>query len=234
MAFNTLTFTFNSICSCFYYVKFLRILAIYLRIVLIFTLLYQHSVSSSQMTKKNTLAYTDSLKGNFDQIYILYYARMHRFAKQYVLTDEDAENIVQDVFLLLWERKNVLDIQINLVSYIFSLVKNKCLDFLRHQCIANEVKQELFLKLSALEELNHTMSSEDDIERIVREAIDKLPERCRLIFLKSRIEGKKYKEIADELSISVNTVENQMAIALRKLRIELKDYLPLFFFLINC
>lgn len=68
---------------------------------------------------------------------------------------------------------------------------------------------------------------------MIANAIDKLPERCREIFLKSRIEGMKYREIADELDISMNTVENQMSIALRKLRIELKDYLPLLLFLIS-
>ena len=186
------------------------------------------------MTKLDTVIYTDSLKDNFDKIYVLHYSRMHRFAKEYVLSDEDAENIVQDVFLLLWERKDVLDIQISLVSYLFSLVKNKCLDFLRHKVVVEEYKKELSLKLSALELLNYTLSSEEDIERIVSNAINKLPERCKLIFLKSRVEGKKYKEIADELEISVNTVENQMAIALRKLRIELKEMLPLFLFLTNC
>ena len=64
-------------------------------------------------------------------------------------------------------------------------------------------------------------------------AIDKLPERCRQVFLKSRIEGKKNREIADELDLSMSTVENQMTIALRKLRIELKDYLPLLLFLLD-
>jgi len=186
------------------------------------------------MTKQNAIIYTDSLRYDFDKIYVLYYSRMHRFAKEYVLSDEDAENIVQDVFMLLWERKNVLDIQISLVSYIFSLVKNKCLDFLRHQSVVEEYKNDLSLKLTALELLNYTLSSEEDIERIVTDAVNKLPERCRLIFLKSRVEGKKYKEIADELGISVNTVENQMVIALKKLRTELKDFLPLFIFLSNC
>lgn len=186
------------------------------------------------MTKQNTVIYTDSLKDNFDKIYVLYYSRMHRFAKEYVLSDEDAENIVQDVFLLLWERKDVLDIQISLVSYIFSLVKNKCLDFLRHQVVVDEYKKDLSLKLSALELLNYTLSSEEDIEHVVTSAINNLPERCKLIFLKSRVEGKKYKEIADELGVSVNTVENQMSIALKKLRVELKDLLPLFVFLSNC
>ncbi|WP_085536129.1 RNA polymerase sigma-70 factor [Massilibacteroides vaginae] len=186
------------------------------------------------MTKQNTIIYTDSLKDNFDKIYVLYYSRMHRFAKEYVLSDEDAENIVQDVFLLLWERKDVLDIRISLVSYLFSLVKNKCLDFIRHQHVVDAYKNDLSLKLSALELLNYTLSSEEDIERIVINAVERLPERCRLIFLKSRVEGKKYKEIAEELGISVNTVENQMSIALKKLRIELKDFLPLLAFLINC
>lgn len=186
------------------------------------------------MIKDNTVIYTDSLKDNFDKIYVLYYSRMHRFAKEYVLSDEEAENIVQDVFLLLWERKDVLDVQISLVSYIFSLVKNKCLDFLRHQVVVNEYKKDLSLKLSALELLNYTLSSEEDIERIVANAVNKLPDRCKQIFLKSRVEGKKYKEIADELGLSVNTVENQMAIALKKLRAELKNLLPLFIFLSSC
>ena len=77
-------------------------------------------------------------------------------------------------------------------------------------------------------------SSEEDIETLLRNAIDKLPERCRLIFIKSRIEGKKYKEIAEELNLSVNTVEGQISIALKKLREELKDYLPLLLFLFIC
>ena len=164
---------------------------------------------------------------NFDRIYVTYYSRMLRFAKEYVLFDEDAENVVQDVFLLLWEKREVLDIQVSLVSYLFSLVKNRSLDYLRHKVVAEEYRQVLTFKLSALEQLNYTFTSEEDIEQAVTKAIDKLPERCREIFLKSRIEGMKYREIADELDISMNTVENQMSIALKKLRIELKDYLPL-------
>ena len=169
---------------------------------------------------------------NFDRIYVTYYSRMLRFAKEYVLFDEDAENVVQDVFLLVWEKREVLDIQVSLVSYLFSLVKNRSLDYLRHKVVAEEYRQELTFKLSALEQLNYTFTSEEDIEQAVTKAIDKLPERCREIFLKSRIEGMKYREIADELDISMNPVENQMSIALKKLRIELKDYLPLLLFLI--
>ena len=163
----------------------------------------------------------------------MYYSRMYRFAKEYVLFDEDAENIVQDVFLLLWEKREVLDIQVSLVSYLFTLVKNKSLDYLRHKIIVDEYKQELGEKLAALELLNYSFTSDEDIEQILMSAINTLPERCRQVFLKSRIEGKKNREIAEELDLSVSTVENQMTIALRKLRVELKDYLPLLLFLIN-
>lgn len=191
------------------------------------------TIYQRNMRINNLYAREVDLRTQFDEIYVSYFSRMRRFAREYVLFDEDAENIVQDVFLLLWEKKDVLKVQVSLMSYLFSLVKNRCLDYLRHQVVAEEFKQELSVKLSALEHLDQTFGSEEEIERIVKRAIDNLPERCREIFIKNRIEGKKYREIADELQLSVNTVENQMAIALKKLRISLKDYLPLLMFLLN-
>jgi RNA polymerase sigma-70 factor (ECF subfamily) len=148
-----------------------------------------------------------------------------------VVSSEDAENIVQDVFMMLWEKREVLNVQVSLTAYLFSLVKNKCIDHLRRKLVAEEYKQELHIKLLSLEEINHAFASDEDIERFLQDAINKLPGRCREIFIMSRIEGKKYQEIADELGISINTVENQMSIALRKLRVELKKYLPLLLFL---
>lgn len=181
------------------------------------------------MSDSKILIHTN-VQDTFDQIYLKYYSRMYRFAKQYVLFDEDAENIVQDVFLLLWEKREVLQIETSISSYLFSLVKNRSLNYLRHKTIADEYKQELEAKLSSLEMLNDSFSTDEDIENILTSAIEKLPERCREIFLKSRMEGKKYREIAEEMKLSVNTIENQMAIALKKLRTELKDYLPLLLF----
>ena len=185
------------------------------------------------MQVENTDILLKDVRNNFDKIYVLYYSRMFRFAKEYVLFDEDAENIVQDVFFFFWEKREVLDIQISLVSFLFALVKNKSLDYLRHKVIADEYKQELSAKLTALELLNYSFTSDEEIEQILMTAINKLPERCRQVFLKSRIEGKKNREIANELNLTVSTVENQMTIALRKLRVELKDYLPLLLFLLD-
>ena len=183
-----------------------------------------------------------SVKENFDSIYINNFSRLFLFAKEYVLFDEEAENIVQDIFLMLWEKRDALRVDVSLTAYLFTLVKNKCIDFLRHRMveqiysenIQQEYNEELNVKLFALESFDHNFSSEEDIETLLRNAIDKLPERCRLIFIKSRIEGKKYKEIAEELNLSVNTVEGQISIALKKLREELKDYLPLLLFLFIC
>lgn len=185
---------------------------------------------------------TMSVKENFDSIYVNNFSRLFLFAKEYVLFDEEAENIVQDIFLMLWEKRDVLRVDVSLTAYLFTLVKNKCIDFLRHRMveqmysenIQHEYNEELNVKLFALESFDHNFSSEEDIEILLRNAIDKLPERCRLIFIKSRIEGKKYKEIAEELNLSVNTVEGQISIALKKLREELKDYLPLLFYLFIC
>jgi RNA polymerase sigma-70 factor (family 1) len=183
-----------------------------------------------------------SVRENFDSIYINNFSRLFLFAKEYVLFDEEAENIVQDIFLMLWEKREALRVDVSLTAYLFTLVKNKCIDFLRHQMVEqmysenvkHEYNEELNVKLFALESFDHNFSSEEDIETLLRNAIDKLPERCRLIFIKSRIEGKKYKEIAEELNLSVNTVEGQISIALKKLREELKDYLPLLLFLFIC
>lgn len=183
-----------------------------------------------------------SVKENFDSIYINNFSRLFLFAKEYVLFDEEAENIVQDIFLMLWEKRDALRVDVSLTAYLFTLVKNKCIDFLRHQMVEqmysenvkHEYNEELNVKLFALESFDHNFSSEEDIETLLRNAIDKLPKRCRLIFIKSRIEGKKYKEIAEELNLSVNTVEGQISIALKKLREELKDYLPLLLFLFIC
>lgn len=78
------------------------------------------------------------LKEDFEKLYRLYYPKMFAFAKNYVPADEDAENIVQDVFLALWERKEEIEISFTLTTYLFTLVKNRCLNFLRHKLVEEE------------------------------------------------------------------------------------------------
>ncbi len=164
---------------------------------------------------------------------------MKRFAEEYILSGEDAENIVQDVFLELWEKRDVLSMPINMTAFLFTSVKNRCIDYLRHKVvvgkIAKKIREEqlliLKMKFESLEAFDRDISLNDDIETALTRAVDSLPEKCRRIFIKSRIEGKKQKEIATELNISVHTVETQMTIAYKKLRSALKNYLPLLLFL---
>lgn len=156
------------------------------------------------------------------------------------MSDEDAENIVQDVFLDFWEKKELLPLStINLPAYLFTSIKNRCIDFLRHKIVQKEAEDKiqeeyrltLQMKYYSLEELNEGIFEKEDVEQLLSKVIDSLPEKCREIFLKSKIEGKRQKEIAEEMNISINTVETQMGIAYKKLRNELKDYFPLFVFL---
>lgn len=187
------------------------------------------------LTEKRKIPY------NFEEIYISYFSRMKYFALEYVLLEEDAENIVQDVFTELWEKKELLTYDINLIAFLFTSVKNRCIDLLRHKVVVRDVIDQiqeeylitLKVKLASLELFNQSHLSDQDIEKKITEVINALPEKCREIFIKSKLEGKKQKEIAEELNISIKTVENQMNIAYHKLRHILRDYLPLLLFLLK-
>ena len=162
------------------------------------------------------------LSDHFEEIYVSWFSRMKYFALEYVVSEEDAENIVQDVFTELWERKEILAYDVNLVALLFTSIKNRCIDLLRHRIVVKEAVNLI------QEEYQATLR----MKRIITEVVDSLPEKCREIFIKSKIEGKKQKDIAAELNISLKTVENQMAIAYKKIKSELKDYLPLLIFLL--
>ena len=164
---------------------------------------------------------------------------MKRFAQEYVMREEDAENIVQDVFLDLWEQNLLLLSHTNLFAYLFTALKNRCIDFLRHKTVVQHTAEKLQddymkalqMKFQSLEAFDEQLFSEPDIETVIQSAIESLPEKCREIFILHKIEGKKQKAIAQELNISINTVENQMAIAYKKLKEILKDHFSLLIFL---
>lgn len=187
------------------------------------------------ITEKRNIPY------DFEEIYVSYFSRMKSFAQEYVLSEEDAENIVQDVFTELWEKKELLSYNINLIAFLFTSIKNRCIDHLRHNVVVREAVSQmqeeyqitLKVKLASLELFDQSLLSELDIEKIISDVINSLPEKCREIFIKSKIEGKKQKDIATEMNISLKTVENQMNIAYKKLKSKLKDYLPLLLFLLN-
>lgn len=177
----------------------------------------------------------------FEDIYSIYYPKLVRFSNEYVLSVHDAENIVQDCFLYVWEQKHTLHSINNINAFLFRLVKNKCIDFLRRKILDETKKKdiqdtyirEFQYKLLSIESFDDSFMSDDEIETIIYNAINSLPEKCKQIFILSKINGMKYDEIAKQLEISPNTVKNQVSNALEKIRKSLKNHLPLFIFLIG-
>jgi len=166
----------------------------------------------------------------FEILFELYRSKLLYIASQYVTNKEDAEGIIQNVFIKIWTKKNI---QTNINGYLYSVTKNACLDFLRSK------KQQLHLdnNLSQLEaSINYAALSDDSasliIEKELNEAIlnsiELLPPKCKDVFVKSRIEGLKHKEISNEMNISTKTVENHITKALKCLKVSLKEFLPLF------
>ena len=175
----------------------------------------------------------------FKTLYKSYYSKLMRFARYYTLCEEDAENIVQDVFVLLWEKKAVTENKVLLASYLFTMVKNRCLDYLKHKSIVEEYKlyieenhyYEVQSKVGSLQGMDSDVLDDEAIRKLLTNALETLPPRCREIFFKGKLEGMKYKEIAKEMEISEKTVENQMQIAMKKLSATLKDNPLLLIFL---
>lgn len=176
----------------------------------------------------------------FSGIYDLYFPKLLRFTQTYFIREEEAEHIVQDLFVYLWERRDVLSSLRNVNAYLFTLARHRCIDYLRREMNREDKRgslsevdnRELQLKLYSLEMFDEDRLSDADLEDLLHRAINNLPQRCREIFIMSRLQNLRYKEIASRLDISTHTVENQIVIALRKLKDELKEYFPLFLFVI--
>lgn len=179
-------------------------------------------------------------KAAFSKIYQMYFPKLVRFAREYVVSTEDAENIVQDIFMYLWEHREMMDSIKNLNAFLFTLVKNRCIDFYRQKTLMDSKQESLDklkdreskLKIKALMQFDENIFIEKEIETLLEKAIESLPEKCRRVFILSRINGLKHEQIASGLNISVNTVQNHIVIALRRLKEELKDYLPLLIFVL--
>lgn len=171
-----------------------------------------------------------SKETDFDKIYIQYYARVRRFVGEYAFSGQDCNDIVQDVFVSLWNRRDSIDFGDKISSYLLKTAKSRCIDYIRHKSTVSRYQEECFIRLSSLEQIPDYDLGEAELEALLREAVDKLPPRCREVFIKSRFEDKKNKEIAVEMNISESTVENQMTIAMKRISQYLHDYLPLLLF----
>ncbi len=160
----------------------------------------------------------------FDTVFRMYYQPLCRYAQRMLEGDpDDAEEIVQQTFVKLWEQRERLDIQWTLKAYLYKMVHNRCLNWIRDHRSRQaplEIQEDASAASGAADQLHG-----DDLQRAMAAALDKLPPQCRKIFELSRFEELKYREIADQLDLSVKTVEVQMGKALRLLRSYLSDFL---------
>lgn len=139
----------------------------------------------------------------------------------YVTDQDQAEELVQEVFANVWSKSGNLKIQSSPRAYLFTSTRNACLNFLKHKRVEHTYLEQTTFH----QEQGDPVEYEELVNRLER-AMEKIPEKCREIFELNRFEGKRYKEIAEELGLSLKTVENQMGKALKILRKELGDYLP--------
>jgi RNA polymerase sigma-70 factor (ECF subfamily) len=165
------------------------------------------------------------LKTEFEKLFREHFTALCYFARKYLGDMDSSKEIVHSVFIRIWENRADFDWEKPAKSYLFTSVYNRSMNFIRdnRRFVTGETE---VLK----EEINDISGFSDtlevaELEARIQTALKKLPEKCRKVFEMNRFEGKKYAEIADQLEISVKTVETQMSRALKVLREELRDYL---------
>lgn len=163
----------------------------------------------------------------FEEIFRKYYQSLCNYANSILKEMDEAEEVVQNLFLSIWEKRSDLEISISLKSYLYRAVHNHCLNRIKHLKVREEYQQYAVNFYDASYESVSQTVMKNELETKIEEAIKKLPEQCRLIFRMSRFEELKYHEIAEQLELSPKTVENQIGKALKILRVELAEYLPL-------
>lgn len=171
-------------------------------------------------------------------LYQQHFVVLCEVAYQYLHDTFMAQSVTNDVIFHLWEIRQNLHITTTLRRYLIGAVRNRCLDLLKQEQTQKEIPLSAFDREKISEQFSSAYPSEDyplgqllenELEQELREAIHRLPLECRRVFLKSRIEGKKYQEISDELHISVPTVKYHIKKALTTLAHELERYMHIFF-----
>ena len=170
----------------------------------------------------------------FEYLFDRYYEGLLNYAGRIVRETELAHDLVQETFCKLYEDHASLNIHLSIKSYLYKSVYNSCLNEIKHQKVVRnyadrEVLDFYFSEIVQAPEAELTLQNED-IRKALEEAISKLPERCREVFVLSKVEELSNKEIAEKLNISVKTVEVQMTKALSRLREELEWVLCIIFF----
>ena len=167
-------------------------------------------------------------KYSFEELFREYFPPLMLFARKILVDEDDAREVVHNVFINLWEKREEIDLSVSLKSYLFTSVHNRSLNVIRDR---KKFSSEEVPEMAGEWDVSTQIESME-LEEKIRETIDALPEKCREIFEMNRFDGLKYSEIATKLGISVKTVENQMSKALKILREKLMRYMTLLLWLV--
>jgi RNA polymerase sigma-70 factor (ECF subfamily) len=173
---------------------------------------------------------------SFNKVFLTFYKKSFLFVKSYVHDDMVAEDIVAESLVKIWEKMKREEIN-PVGPLLFTILKNAALDHLKHETtkqnvhtnIGNYLNRELEIRISTLQSCDPGEVFSSEIAQIIQDTLSSLPGKTRQIFEMSRFEGKPYKEIAENMGITVKGIDYHIALALSNLRVALKDYLPFWF-----
>lgn len=165
----------------------------------------------------------------FERLFKDHFKSLHAYAYTFLKDNEMAEEIVQNVFCRIWEKRDQLKTDGSLKSYLYRSVHNESLNYIKHQKVKANFGVYYAGQMEHSEEQQQAsvkvMTTE--LQQYITAAMNELPQQCRTIFQLSRFEQLKYQQIADQMGLSVKTIENQMGKALRLMRIKLAEFLPI-------
>ncbi len=186
-------------------------------------------------TEANTIQFHQFKKGDdraFSFFFKKYYDSIVGFCKQFIGDEDKAKSVAQEAFIKLWMNREKVQKASGIKAFLYRSAKTDCLNLLRHKEVVVKYKnvelqkKESQLNLEILNSLNFDKMSVSELERQIEKTIEELPEKCKEVFIKSRKENKKNKEISAELEISVKAVEAHITRALKILKTKLSNYLP--------
>ncbi len=162
-----------------------------------------------------------------------YYAALCLFAKRYIEDRDVREDIVQDVFFNIWEKRKSITANISARNYLVTSVKNLSLNYLRKQSYIQEYQNKIIENPPLYSNGEEDLYTLNELEALLAKTLEKLPPEYRMAFEMSRMEQRSMEEIAEIMGVSIRTVERYRNKALEILKKELKDYLPLLLLLLN-
>lgn len=158
----------------------------------------------------------------FNQLFYAYSSKLYHFAYGYLKSKEDAEEMVQEIFSKIWDKRSDIKEEYQFRSYLFSIAFNYIKKYFRAKALVNKYIEFATLHSDTTEKIEDDVNY-NSLKFRVDSLVDKMPEKRKTVFVKSRFEGKNSKEISEEMNISQSTVENHLNQALKFLREHLKD-----------